>query len=129
MNRTRDIRVLVADDSLIAREALCSYLETLDGVTIVGAARNGFELLEKADLLRPDLVITDLCMPRMSGIECTLRLHGILPTVRIIVFTELDGPLTREACIDAGADGYLHKSQLPEDLVLEIHRLFPKALA
>jgi DNA-binding NarL/FixJ family response regulator len=129
MNRTRDIRVLVADDSLVAREAICSYLETLDGVRIVGAAKNGFDLLEKADLLRPDLVITDLCMPRMSGIECTLRLHGILPTVRIIVFTELGGPLTREACIDAGADGYLHKSQLPEDLVFEIHRLFPKALA
>ena len=129
MNRKRDIRVLVADDSLVARESICSYLETLDGVAIVGAARNGFDLLEKAEALRPDLVLTDLCMPRMSGIECTLRLHGILPTVRIIVFTELDGPLTREACIDAGADGYLHKSQLPEDLVLEIQRLFPKALA
>jgi DNA-binding NarL/FixJ family response regulator len=129
MNRKRDIRVLVADDSLVAREAICSYLETLDGITIVGAARNGFDLLQKAESLQPDLVLTDLCMPRMSGIECTLRLHGILPTVRIIVFTELDGPLTREACIDAGADGYLHKSQLPEDLVLEIHRLFPKALA
>jgi DNA-binding NarL/FixJ family response regulator len=129
MNRKRDIRVLVADDSLVAREAICSYLETLDGVAIVGAAKNGFDLLEKAGSLQPDLVLTDLCMPRMSGIECTLRLRGILPTVRIIVFTELDGPLAREACMDAGADGYLHKDQLPEDLVLEIHRLFPQALA
>lgn len=129
MNRTKDIRVLVADDSLVAREAICSYLETLNGVAVAGTARNGFDLLEKAEALRPDLVLTDLCMPRMSGIECTLRLHDILPTVRIIVFTELDGPLTREACMDAGADSYIHKSQLPEGLVLEIQRLFPKGLA
>ena len=129
MNRTKNIRVLVADDSLVAREAICSYLETLDGVTVAGTARNGFDLLEKAGALRPDLVLTDIRMPRMSGIECTLRLHGILPSVRIIVFTELEGPLTREACMGAGADSYIHKSQLPEGLVLEIQRLFPKRLA
>lgn len=129
MNRTKTIRVMVADDSIVAREAICSFLETLQGVAIVGAAKNGFDLLGKAEVLRPDLVITDLCMPRMSGIECTLRLRTILPTVRIIVFAELENVLNRNACLDAGADVYLHKSQMPEEPVLEIRRLFPKVLA
>lgn len=125
MHERKTIRVLVADDSLVALGAICAFLGTLEGISIVGAAKNGYELLKRAEELRPDLVITDLCMPQMSGVESTLYLREFMPAARIIVYTELGTPLTRGACLDAGADGFLDKSQMPEDLVSEIHRLFP----
>ncbi len=87
------IRVVVVDDSPLALTAICSFLESQREIEIVGTANDGFELLEMAEKLKPDLVITDLHMPRMSGLECTLLLHNILPATRVIVFTELDSPL------------------------------------
>lgn len=122
----RSIRVVAADDSPVALAAICSFLETLSAITVVGTALSGYELLQKAEALGPDLVVTDLRMPRMSGLECTLHLRDILPATRVIVVTEMDGPLARHACLEAGADVCLHKSEMPEELALAIRRLFPK---
>jgi DNA-binding NarL/FixJ family response regulator len=117
---------LAADDSPVALAAICSFLESLSAITVVGTALSGYELLQKAEHLEPDLVITDLRMPRMSGLECTLHLRNILPATRVIVLTEMDGSFARHACLEAGADVCLHKSEVPEELVLAIRRLFPR---
>lgn len=118
----------MADDSTVALVAVCSYLENLGPITVVGTARTGYELLQLAERLEPDLVITDLRMPRMSGLECALHLRDLLPVVRVIVLTELEGTFVRNACLESGADACLHKSRVPEDLVLAIRRLFPRVL-
>ncbi len=122
----KSIRVVAADDSPVALAAICSFLETLSAITVVGTALSGYELLQKAEELEPDLVVTDLRMPRMSGLECTLHLRIILPAIKVIVVTEMDGSLARHACLEAGADVCLHKSEVPEELALAIRRLFPK---
>jgi DNA-binding NarL/FixJ family response regulator len=125
----KSIRALAADDSPLALAALCSFLETLSAITVVGTALSGYELLQKAEQLDPDLVITDLRMPRMSGLECALHLREIFPAVRIIVLTEMEGPFVRQACLESGADICLHKSDVPEELALAVRRLFPKVFA
>jgi DNA-binding NarL/FixJ family response regulator len=124
----KSIRVLAADDSPVALAAICSFLETLSAITVVGTALSGYELLQKAEALEPDLVVTDLRMPRMSGLECTLHIRNILPATKVIVVTEMDGSLARHACLEAGADVCLHKSEVPEELALAVRRLFPKIL-
>ena len=78
-----------------------------------------------AEALRPDLVITDLHLPRLSGIECTLRLRELMPQTRFIVFTDLNAPFTESECAEPGADFYLYKEHMPERVMTAIRRLFP----
>jgi DNA-binding NarL/FixJ family response regulator len=125
VNIGKPIRVVVVDDSAADLDALCSFLKTQNRIEIVGTAKNGIELLKIAEALRPDLVITDLHLPRMSGIECTLRLREVMPETRFIVFTDLNSPFTEADCAEPGADFYLYKEHMPERVVTAIHRLFP----
>ncbi len=125
MHIQRSVRVLAVDDSAAALKVLCAFLKTLNGIEIVGTARNGIELLKKAEELRPDLVVTDLHMPRMSGLECTLRLRELMPATRFIIFTDLNSPFTEEDCGGSGADYYLYKEHMPEKVVMAIRQLFP----
>jgi DNA-binding NarL/FixJ family response regulator len=121
----KPIRVVVVDDSASDLDALCSFLKTQKRIEIVGTAKNGIELMKKVEALRPDLVITDLHLPRMSGIECTLRLRELMPATRFIVFTDLESPFTEADCVVPGADFYLYKEHMPDKVVTAIHRLFP----
>jgi DNA-binding NarL/FixJ family response regulator len=119
------IRVVVVDDSPKDLNALCSFLRRQERIEIVGTASNGVELMSIAEALRPDLVITDLHMPRLSGIECTLRLRELMPETRFIVFTDLNAPFTESECAEPGADFYLYKEHMPERVMTAIRRLFP----
>jgi NarL family two-component system response regulator LiaR len=121
----KPVRVVVVDDSAADLDALCSFLRTQSRIEIVGTAKNGIELLKIVEELRPDLVITDLHLPRMNGIECTLRLRETMPETRFIVFTDLDSPFTETDCAVPGADFYLYKEHMPERVMTAIHRLFP----
>ena len=125
MDIQKSVRVLVVDDSAVSLRNICTFLRTLNGIEIVGTARNGFELLKKAEKLRPDLVVTDLHIPRMSGLECTLRLRELMPATRFIVFTDLNSPFTEEECSETGADFYLYKEHMPAKVVTAIRQLFP----
>jgi len=123
------IRVFVVDDSAVTLQAICSLLETQQELEVVGTARNGFELLAKAEALKPDLVITDIHMPRMNGLECTLRLRELMPATRFITLTDSASPSVRDAQLAVAADGYLDEKVMPEELMREIHRLFPQVFA
>jgi DNA-binding NarL/FixJ family response regulator len=125
VNIGKHIRVVVVDDSAGDLDALCTFLKTQNRIEIAGTAKNGVELLKTVEALRPDLVITALHLPRMSGIECTLRLRELMPETRFIVFTDLDSPFTEADCAQPGADFYLYKEHMPERVVTAIHRLFP----
>jgi two-component system response regulator DesR len=122
----RKIRVVVADDSRTALSAVCSYLNFEERFEVVGTAVDGVSVLHQVQSLSPDLVLTDLSMPRMTGLEVAKQLRQLFPELRIILFTELNGLSIREECLRCGADGFVEKSRMPEKLMEEINELFPE---
>lgn len=122
----RPIRVLVADDSATALACICRYLEYEGLFEIVGTASDGLRLVQKAGRLRPDLVLTDLSMPLLNGLEATAELRRLFPELRIVVITQLTGLSLREECVRRGADAMVEKSQMPEKLMEEVAKLFPR---
>ena len=122
--RDRKIRVVVADDSRTALRAVCSYLEFEGQFEIVGTAADGLSALHQAERHRPDLVLLDLSMPQMTGLEAATQLRQSFPELSILIFTELNGLSLRAACLQAGANGFVAKSQMPERLMEEVRRIF-----
>jgi DNA-binding NarL/FixJ family response regulator len=122
----RKIRVVVADDSRTALRAVCAYLDFEGQFEIVGTASDGLSVLRQAESLCPDLVLTDLSMPQMTGLEVATQLRKSLPGLRIILFTELSGLLLQEQLLQGGVDAFVEKSQMPEKLMEEVRRLFPE---
>lgn len=122
----RKIRVLVADDSRTALRSVCEYLEFEGRFEIVGTASDGLQVVQKAERLRPQLVLADLSMPQMTGLEAAKELRKSFPELRFLIFTGLNGACLREECLRWGADGLVEKSQMPEALMEEVSRLFPK---
>lgn len=121
----RPIRVVVADDSATALACICRYLEFEGLFEIVGTASDGLRLVQRAGRLRPDLVLTDLSMPLLNGLEATAELHRLFPELRIVVITQLNGLSLREECVKRGADALVEKNQMPERLMEEVAKLFP----
>jgi len=122
----RTVRVLVVDDSVTSSAAICSQLEAHNEIEVVGTVKNGFELLERAQELQPDVVITDLHMPRLNGVECVLRLRELMPDTQFIVVTgssENPEGISQSA---GPADQYFDKSTSLENVLDEIRRFFPE---
>ncbi len=102
------MQVLIADDHALFRESLKSLLEAHE-VHVVGEAGNGREAIEKAWLLKPQIVLMDLTMPEMDGLEATRRLSAELPEVKVVVLTASDDDSKLFEAIKSGAKGYLLK--------------------
>jgi DNA-binding NarL/FixJ family response regulator len=103
------IRVLIADDQRVVREGLTMVLGLLDGVEVVGDASDGAEAVERAEALRPDIVLMDLRMPRCDGVEATRRLRERAPDVKVVVLTTYSDDRSVIEALRAGARGYLTK--------------------
>jgi DNA-binding NarL/FixJ family response regulator len=121
------IRVLVADDSPTALRSVCDYLEFAGGFEIVGTASDGLNAVQLASVHKPDLVLLDLSMPRVNGLEAAERIRLASPGLRLIIFSELNGLSLADECLRHGADGFVPKSHLPERLLAEIQRVFSHA--
>jgi NarL family two-component system response regulator LiaR len=117
------IRVLVADDHAIVRKGLCALLATEPGIEVVGEAREGQEAITEAKRLQPDVILMDLVMPGMDGLEATRRIAASQPKTRILVLTSFSGDDKIFPAIKAGALGYLLKDSGPEDLVRAIQQV------
>lgn len=117
------IRVLVVDDHVVVRRGIRALLATVDEVKVVGEARDGQEALERIEALRPDVILLDLLMPRMDGIEVTRRAIARDPEARILVLTSFAADDKVFPAIKAGALGYLLKDTGPEELVRAIHQV------
>ena len=117
------IRVLITDDHDIVRKGLTVLLATERDIKVVGEAKDGLEAVEKAGSLKPDVVLMDLMMPQMDGIEATRRITGAHPKVRILVLTSFAADDKVFPAVKAGALGYLLKDSSPEELVEAIHRV------
>jgi DNA-binding NarL/FixJ family response regulator len=110
------VRVLLADDQRLVRESLATMLGLLDGIELAGTASNGEEALELAAALRPDVVLMDLRMPRLDGIEATRRLRERDPGARVIALTTFADDESVLGALRAGARGYLTKDAGAEDI-------------
>ena len=124
MPLTDPIRVLVADDSPTALRSVCEYLEFAGGFEIVGTASDGQNAVHLTALRKPDLVLLDLSMPRVNGLEAAEQIRLSSPDLRVIIFSELEGLSLGAECLRHGADSFVSKNQLPEKLLAEIRRLF-----
>lgn len=117
------IRVLVADDHAIVRKGICALLVTEPGIEVVGEAQDGQEAIAKAQEARPDVILMDLIMPGMDGLDATRYLSTYLPHSRILVLTSFAGDDKIFPAIKAGALGYLLKDSGPEELVEAIQQV------
>jgi DNA-binding NarL/FixJ family response regulator len=128
--------VLVVDDHPIVRQGLVAYLGTRDDITVVGEAADGHGAVAAAARLRPDVVLLDLVMPRMDGVEATRRLRELVPDTRVLVLTSFAAEDQVMDAVRAGAAGYLLKDVEPADIsaaIGAVHRgdafLHPEAAA
>lgn len=110
------IRILIADDHPVVRDGLAAMLATQPDFHVIGEAADGAETVEKAVQLQPDVVLLDLEMPGMDGVEALHALRAQTPQVRAIVFTAFDTDERILRAIKAGAQGYLLKGVPREDL-------------
>ena len=117
------IRTLVVDDSSIAQKTICSYLNEQKSVEVIGTASNGPQALDKVQALNPELVLLDIQMPVMNGLEVTQQLRKRFPSIRVILVSIDDGHELRISSEACGADGFVSKIRLPE-LGSEIRRIF-----
>lgn len=113
------IRILVVDDQALVRSGLRLILETETDITVIGEAGDGREAVESARRMRPDVVLMDIRMPVMDGIEATRRLieAGLDPEPRVLILTTFDLDEYVYAAIRAGASGFLLKDAPPDDLI------------
>ena len=121
---TSSIRVLVADDHAIVRKGIRALLATELDIEIVGEAENGREAVTEVEKLRPDVILMDLVMPEMDGIEAICRITARQPEARILVLTSFAADDKVFPAIKAGALGYLLKDSSPEELVQAIHQVY-----
>jgi DNA-binding NarL/FixJ family response regulator len=106
---TEPIRVVVADDHPLFREGLAATIDSLEGAVLVGEASTGTEAVEVVRSTRPDVIVMDLNMPEMSGIDATRRIKIEAPQTAVLVVTMAQDDGALQAALDAGAAGYLLK--------------------
>lgn len=119
------IRLLIADDHKMVREGLKAFLAPMENFEIVGEAVDGQEAVALARRLRPDIILLDLVMPNLDGIEATRAIHQTNQDVRILIITSFNEEDKVIAAIRAGAAGYMEKDVSPDTLknvLLDIYR-------
>jgi DNA-binding NarL/FixJ family response regulator len=103
--------VLIVDDNLQIRRALREFFQREDGFDVCGDAENGREGIEKAQELHPDLILLDLSMPVMNGLDATRVLKQVMPQVPVIIYSAFDDPVTESAALSAGVSAFVSKSE------------------
>jgi NarL family two-component system response regulator LiaR len=120
---TEPIRVLVVDDHAVVRRGIRALLATEEAIEVVGEARDGQEALDQIEALRPDVILLDLIMPKVDGIEVTREAMAQNPEARILVLTSFAADDKVFPAIKAGALGYLLKDTGPHELVRAIRQV------
>lgn len=124
-SRADRIQAIVVDDSQVMRKHLRDFLTECSSVELVAEATNGAEAVELAVRRQPDLVIMDLNMPTMDGLQATGLIRERNPEARIIIMTMAGGNEVKARCLAGGAHGFVCKQQICRELRAIISRLFP----
>ena len=118
-------RVLLVDDNAVVRSFVRQLFELQPDFEIAGEAENGRDAVEKAEKLKPDLIILDLIMPMMTGLDAAPLLRQLLPDTRIILFTQQEESEVEPLARAAGINAVVSKSQAVSELVLKAQALLP----
>ncbi len=123
------VRILLVDDHPIVRQGLKTLLEGRLGWEVIGEASDGIEAIQKAQDLTPDVMVLDVTMPRMNGLEACRVIRQKAPGLEILFVTQHDSPQMMREALDAGARGYVVKSNAARDLLEAVeavsqHRVF-----
>lgn len=118
------IRVLVTDDHAIVRDGICALLALTGDIEAVGEASNGREALEMVRKLAPDVVLMDIAMPLMDGLEATRRIHKEFPQAKVIVLTQYEDREYVLPVIEAGASGFVSKTAASSELTSAIRSVY-----
>jgi DNA-binding NarL/FixJ family response regulator len=114
------LRIVVADDHSVVREGLRALLSAVEGYELVGTAATGAEAVKAAVTLRPNVLVMDIQMPDMTGIEATRATRRVAPTVAVLILTMFDDDESVFAAMRAGALGYVLKGAAPESMIRAI---------
>ena len=117
------IRVLVVDDHLVVRDGLELLVGRFDGIECVGTAADGAEAMAQASALAPDVVLMDLSMPDISGIEAMQRIHSFTPDLPVVILTAHADEGVERAARGAGASGFVAKGRGLQDILQALHEV------
>ncbi|NMB68101.1 MAG: response regulator transcription factor [Chloroflexi bacterium] len=117
---TNNIRVLIVDDQAVVRSGLSAFLAVFEDLNLVGEAANGLEAVQRCDELLPDVIIMDLMMPEMDGVEATREIHARHPEVHILVLTSFPEEDLVQKAMQAGAISYLLKNTAAAELIAAV---------
>jgi DNA-binding NarL/FixJ family response regulator len=124
MNKAKAIRVLCVDDHPVVRDGLAASIGTQPDMTAVGEASDGQTAIAMFRQLKPDVVVMDLRMPGMGGVEATIQIRKEFPAARIIVLTTYEGDEDIHRALQAGAQGYLLKDSVRKELLQTIREVY-----
>ncbi|WP_141433077.1 response regulator transcription factor [Bacillus sp. 03113] len=117
------IRILIADDHHVVRRGLAFFLKTQPNIDVIGEAKNGQEAVSLIESIKPDIILMDLMMPVMNGIEATRVIKGKYPNIKIMMLTSFSDQEHVIPALEAGASGYQLKDIEPDELVESIFQL------
>src|ERR1035437_6732925 len=118
------IKVLIVDDHAIVREGIRMILALHPDIEVCGEAENGVEAIERVNKLNPDVVVMDMAMPGLGGLEATLEIMKVRPTTRILVLTQYDDQEYIYRFLKAGVAGYVLKKTVGSELVSAIRSVY-----
>ncbi|WP_392340365.1 response regulator [Moritella marina] len=120
-DKSKLIKILLVDDHALLRKGISLLLQEENGILVVGEASNGEEALAQVQALKPDIVVMDISMPKLNGIEATKQIVATSPESKVIALSIHSSKHCVEGMLDAGAAGYLLKESLPEELIQAIY--------
>lgn len=120
-NQNKKIRVLLADDHAVVRKGIREFLEEDETIRVIAEASDGEEAMQYIARHQPDIVVFDIQMPRLNGLETTRRVKQDFPHVQVLILTAYEDDPYIFAALQAGASGYLLKTSSPEELVHAVH--------
>jgi len=119
----KNLRILIVDDHEVVRRGLHALLGTQAGWEVVGEAANGPDAVKQVNQVRPDVVVMDITMPVMSGLDATRLIMETTPHTKVLIFTMHDSEQMMQSALEAGARGYVLKSHAAGDLIAAIRAL------
>jgi DNA-binding NarL/FixJ family response regulator len=119
----KNLRILIVDDHEVVRRGLVALLGTQAGWEVIGEADSGSDAVKKVAQIKPDVVVMDITMPVMSGLDATRLIMETVPQTKVLIFTMHDSEQMMQTALEAGARGYVLKSNATNDLIAAIRAL------